>query len=109
MTSEIAENLGAFVIKHERNMGYGSAIGSIFLKAREMNYDILVTLDADGQHRIEDISKVIEPITSVKADIVIGSRFLDEDNNVPGYRKLGINTITKITNSTTKQKINSSW
>ena len=59
LTSKIAEELGVMVIKHERNMGYGAAIRSIFLKAKNLDCDILVTFDADGQHRIEDISKVI--------------------------------------------------
>ena len=108
LTGQIADKMGAIVINHPKNLGYGAGIRSIFIKSKELNPDILVTFDADGQHRIEDISKVIEPITSVKADIVIGSRFLDEDNNVPGYRKLGINAITKMTNITTKQKITDS-
>lgn len=108
MTGEIAERLGAIMINHPKNLGYGAAIRSIFLKAKEINPDILVTFDADGQHRIEDIQKVIEPITRENADIVIGSRFLDDDDNVPAYRKLGINAITKMTNITTKQKITDS-
>ena len=61
-TSEIAESLGATVINHSKNLGYGSAIRSIFLKAREINAELLVTLDADGQHKIEDIKKVIKPL-----------------------------------------------
>ena len=60
-TSIIAESLGAIVIKHPKNLGYGSAIRSIFLKAREINSEVLVTVDADGQHKIEDIEKVIKP------------------------------------------------
>ncbi len=55
MTSEIAEGLGATVIKHEKNKGYGAAINSIFKKCNEDNVDVLVTFDADGQHRVEDL------------------------------------------------------
>lgn len=66
---------------------------------------MLVTFDADGQHRIEDIKKVLEPITKDKADIVIGSRFLSQNSKVPEYRKLGIKTITSLTNATTGSKI----
>ena len=51
-TSKIANNHGALVINHEKNLGYGAAIRSIFLKAKEMSGDILVTFDADGQHRV---------------------------------------------------------
>jgi len=104
-TSEIAESLGATVVKHAKNSGYGMAIRSIFLKSREINADILVTLDADGQHKIEDINKIIKPVVDGEADISIGSRFLKEDNNTPGYRKLGVKIITKVTNSSLSEKI----
>ena len=104
-TSAIAESLGATVVKHTKNSGYGMAIRSIFLKGKEINADILVTLDADGQHKIEDISKIIKPVADGQADISIGSRFLKEDSNTPGYRKLGVKIITKVTNSSLSEKI----
>ena len=104
-TCAIAESLGAIVIKHPKNLGYGSAIRSIFLKAREINSEVLVTIDADGQHKIEDVNKIIKPIVDGQADISIGSRFLDKHDNAPKYRKLGINIITKVTNSSLSEKI----
>ena len=108
-TSEIAKKLGAIVIDHPKNLGYGAGINSILKKSRELDSDILVTFDADGQHRIEDINKVTEPIKQNIADIVIGSRFLDAaKEKIPNYRKLGINIITKVTNSTLKEKITDS-
>ena len=99
MTGDIAKEMGVHVVTHKKNQGYGGAISSIFRKASEINSDILVTFDADGQHRVEDIQKVIEPIINNEADFVIGSRFLNEPENVPKYRKIGIKAITKITNS----------
>jgi len=106
LTNKIAEELGAIVINHSKNLGYGAAIRSIFLKAKEMNSDILVTFDADGQHRIEDIQQMIQPIIENKTDIVIGSRFLNkEKDEVPTYRKVGIKIITKVTNVSIDQKI----
>jgi len=107
-TSIIAESLGAIIIKHPKNLGYGSAIRSIFLKAREINSEILVTIDADGQHKIEDIKNVAKPVVDGQADISIGSRFLDKHDNAPKYRKLGINIITKVTNSSLSEKITDS-
>ena len=103
MTAEISKNLGATVISHKKNMGYGVAINSIFQKSKELNVDLLVTFDADGQHRVEDIQKVIEPIKNNVADLVIGSRFLDKKSNVPNYRKIGIKVITKVTNASIRK------
>ena len=109
LTSKIAEELGATVINHEKNLGYGAAIRSIFLKSKDLDGDILVTFDADGQHRIEDINKVINPIINGESDLVIGSRFLDESaKEVPRYRKAGIKLITKITNATIKKQLTDS-
>ena len=107
-TSDIAKKMGVMVIDHSKNLGYGAAIRSIFLKAKELEADILVTFDADGQHRIEDVSKVIEPIKKENFDLVIGSRFLGDVKNIPRYRKAGIETITKVTNLATNTKITDS-
>ena len=96
------------MVSHEQNRGYGSAIRTIFLKAKELDADMLVTFDADGQHRIEDIEKVVLPIKNNQADIVIGSRFLENSSKIPKYRKLGINIITKVTNTTINEKITDS-
>ena len=109
LTSKIAEELGVIVINHEKNLGYGAAIRSIFLKSKDLDGDILVTFDADGQHRVDDINKVINPIINGKSDLVIGSRFLDEsEKEVPKYRKVGIKVITKITNATIKKQLTDS-
>lgn len=108
LTAEIAEGLGAIVIKHDRNLGYGSAIKSIFLKAEEIKADVLITFDADGQHRIKDIGNVLEPIKENIADMVIGSRFLDNIQDIPKYRKVGIKAITGLTNISGGTKITDS-
>ena len=109
LTKEIAEKVGAIVVNHSKNLGYGTAIKTIFQKAKELDADILVTFDADGQHRVEDIEHVLEPIKQNQADIVIGSRFLGKgESDVPSYRKLGIKVITKVTNASIKEKITDS-
>ena len=108
MTSEIAKELGAIVIKHEKNKGYGAAINSIFKKCNEDNVDVLVTFDADGQHRVEDLEPLLKPIIDNQSDIVIGSRFLDEKSDIPNYRKVGIKIITQVTNVSIKQKLTDS-
>ncbi len=109
LTATIAKKIGAVVIKHGKNLGYGAAIRSLFLKAKDLDGDVLVTFDADGQHRIDDIKNVIKPIVNQEADLVIGSRFLDEsEKEVPQYRKVGIKVITKITNASIKKQLTDS-
>ena len=108
LTAEIAEELGAIVVRHKRNLGYGAGIRTIFLKAKEITADVLITFDADGQHRIQDINTVLDPILKNEADIVIGSRFLNNNTKIPKYRKIGIKTITSITNSSIGKKLSDS-
>lgn len=108
-TGKIAEKMGVIVINHERNLGYGGAIRSLFLKARELDCDMLVTLDSDGQHRLEDVLPVAEPIIKNQADLVIGSRFLEgNQENIPKYRKVGIKMLTKLANTSLEESVTDS-
>jgi glycosyltransferase involved in cell wall biosynthesis len=105
MTAEIAECLGADVVRHERNLGYGATVRSLFKCARELGADVFVTLDGDGQHFPGEIPEVVKPIMDGRADIVIGSRFLEgkgKRNSVPWFRKLGIKVLTRAANSVSK-------
>ena len=101
----IASSLGAIVVKHKTNLGYGAAIRTIFNQARKIDGDVLVTFDADGQHQISEIDSVLKPLFENKADIVIGSRFLGKTKDLPKYRKIGIKTITGLTNAMTGSDI----
>jgi len=95
LTGEIAARLGAEVIRHERNMGYGAAIEALFERAIGLGADVVVTLDADGQHEPDDIPQIVEPMLHDEADIIVGSRFLDsKGDRIPRYRKYGIKAIT---------------
>jgi glycosyltransferase involved in cell wall biosynthesis len=107
MTEAIAKRLGAYVVRHKQNLGYGASIRSLFKRAREMDADVLVTLDADGQHNPEEIPAIINPITHGTADLVIGSRFIDTDGTkeMPLYRRLGAKLITKLVNGSSKNGI----
>lgn len=110
MTPEIAARLDADVIRHERRLGYGAAIHSLLKRSRELDADIMVTIDADGQHDPRDIPKLIDPIRRGAADIVIGSRFLDERSKsmVPRHRAIGIGAISRLTSASAKMKITDS-
>jgi glycosyltransferase involved in cell wall biosynthesis len=108
-TAEIAERMGADVIRHGRNLGYGAAIKTLFTMARELNADVLVTIDADGQHDPREIPRLIEPVLENKADIVLGSRFLSDKergSEVPSYRSWGIKLISKLTGVASNHRFN---
>jgi glycosyltransferase involved in cell wall biosynthesis len=108
-TAKIAEKMGAIVITHQQTLGYGGAIRSLFLKARELDSDMLVTLDSDGQHRISDVLPIVDPIIKNQADLVIGSRFLTENQkDMPKYRKIGIKMITKLANTSLEESVTDS-
>lgn len=105
-TADIAESLGAIVIKHEKNKGYGAALRNLFQKARALDADVFVTLDGDGQHDPEEIPRIIKPLEDGDADITIGSRFLAEQkNDLPVYRRVGVKVITKMSNGQHENKI----
>ncbi len=97
MTGEIAKRLGGEVLRHKRNMGYGAAIATLFDRVREEDFDVAVTLDADGQHDPDDIPRLVEPLLKGEADIVVGSRFLGEGSDgTPRYRRKGVKAITDL-------------
>jgi len=97
MTGEIAEKLGAEVIRHERNLGKGVALRSLFEAGRRIGADVFVTLDADDQHDPEDIPRLVEPILRGDADVVIGNRFRFE-GSVPAVRRWGNRVLNFLTN-----------
>jgi glycosyltransferase involved in cell wall biosynthesis len=110
LTAKIAERLGAQVIRHKQNKGYGAAIKSLFQHALSINADVLVTLDGDGQHDASEIPHVLKPIINGKADVVIGSRFIDQlgTSEMPVYRRFGAQIITKIVNGSSNAGVKDS-
>ncbi len=96
-TAEIARLAGAEVVRHDKNRGKGEALKTGFGLARNNGTKIIVTIDADGQHDPGEIPKVVEPILSKEADMVIGSRYLN-GNNIPLYRRIGQRVLDRATN-----------
>ena len=77
-TENEANMYGAYVIKHQKNLGKGAALKSLFEFAKASNADIIVTIDADGQFIPKEIPKLIKPIIEENVNIVVGNRFDDE-------------------------------
>lgn len=95
-TSKNVEFTGAVLIKHEKNLGKGAALKSLFKYARENKADVIVTIDGDGQFLPEEIEKLVKPIQNYQFDVVIGNRFLDK-HEMPSYRKAGNKILDKFT------------
>ncbi len=74
-TGEVAHRRGATVIRHPFNLGYGCALQTGYRWALRHGYDLVVQMDADGQHDGADVSALAEPIAEGRADVVYGSRF----------------------------------
>jgi glycosyltransferase involved in cell wall biosynthesis len=94
LTGEIAEKLGIEVIKHERNMGKGVAIMTLIMHVKKFKPNVVVFLDADGQHDPNEIPKIVDPIVREEADAVIGSRYVGGSQvDAPLYRRLGLRIV----------------
>ena len=105
MTSEIAKQLGAEVVVHRRNLGYGTALLSLFTRANELGADIVVTFDGDGQHDARFIPDLTAPIVSDEADLVIGSRFKDGSRDrTASWRKIGIQMINTLVQAASRKQ-----
>lgn len=78
-TENISLREGAIVVKHNRNRGVGAAFKSGLNKAIDLDADIMVNIDADGQFNPADITKLITPISNGEYEVVTASRFINKD------------------------------
>ena len=106
-TFEIASNAGARVIKHHTNQGKGVSLKDAFGEVSA--YDVVVTIDGDGQHNPDEIPVLIAPIIDGRADLVNGSRYLNGfDENTPAYRRVGQRVLDIATNVTSGTSVTDS-
>ena len=108
-TAQVAEDAGAVVLRHEVNQGKGAALNTGFSKARALGAEAVALLDGDGQHRPDDIPDMLRPVLAGKADMVVGSRYLGVESDIPWYRKLGQGAITRLTNASSGVPSTDSW
>ena len=103
-TAEVARTHGAKVISLAVNLGIGGAVQTGFLYAVKNHYDVALQVDGDGQHRAEEIKKLIEPILKGEADVTIGSRFLAKTTYKSAWpRRLGIYLLSKTIQSVVRK------
>ena len=107
-TAEIASMAGALVVREAENQGKGAAMNVGFRKALEFNPEAVVTIDADGQHVPRELPLVVGPVLEGEADLVVGSRYLEDTSEVPTHRVWGHKVFNLITKATSGTKVTDS-
>ena len=103
-TAEVARANGAKVISLPVNLGIGGAVQTGFLYALRNDYDVALQVDGDGQHRGEEIKKLVDPVLLGEADVTIGSRFLEKTSYKSAWpRRLGIYLLSKTLQSVVRK------
>ena len=106
-TVDVAKLAGAEIINHATNLGKGEALKSGFSAIGDA--DVVVTIDADGQHNPDEIPSLIKPIIEDGADLVNGSRYMNgPEENTPAYRRVGQQVLDNATNFSAGIKVTDS-
>jgi polyprenyl-phospho-N-acetylgalactosaminyl synthase len=87
----------AHLVQHPVNLGQGAAIQTGFAYAlRQLGAEYFVTFDADGQHRVEDAAALVDAVRSGEADVALGSRFLENADQVPRIKQMLLKTVAVV-------------
>jgi glycosyltransferase involved in cell wall biosynthesis len=104
-TAAVAREHGALVVSHDRNYGGGAAMRTGFAMAAEAGVDIVVTMDADGQHLPEELERMIAPVATGSAGLAVGSRTLGAAEPNTFARELGITVFNRLISFLTGRRI----
>lgn len=97
-TQRVCEREHIKCIRLVQNLGIGGAVQTGYIYAWRNNYDVAVQFDGDGQHDINSLGSILEPILAQKSDFVVGSRFVDGNSEFKStrMRRVGINWLSKV-------------
>lgn len=105
-TTEKAREAGVKLVQHPVNLGGGAAYRTGYKYAVRKGYDVVLSIDADGQHDPKYMDDVLEPVLDGDADLCIGSRFRGERGyDMPFVRWIGNKTFSFITSVLSGQDI----
>jgi glycosyltransferase involved in cell wall biosynthesis len=99
-TPERACQAGAFVLRHPFNLGQGAALQTGITYALERGANYVATFDADGQHAVADLERLLTVLIGEQLDVVLGSRFLGETEGLPRGRLIALKAAVLFTNAT---------
>lgn len=105
-TADVARRGGAVALVHPFNMGYGAALQTGYKYAAEHGYDVVVQLDADGQHDPTYIDALAQRILDGHVDACVGSRFLVGDGYIPPFsRRVGMVLFGYVASVATRRRV----
>ncbi len=97
-TASVAQKSGATVARHADNLGQGEGLRTGFAVATALGAEVVVTMDADGQHDPAQLADLVDPVLRDEADYVQGSRWLGHYDDSGGARHVGIKGFTTLIN-----------
>ena len=104
-TAEIAAAAGARVVTLPCNLGYGGAVQAGFKYALAHGYEVVLQLDADGQHDPASAAALLAPVLSGEVEVAIGSRFLGQARYpIPALRRFGMHVFARIVSFVARQR-----
>jgi glycosyltransferase involved in cell wall biosynthesis len=105
-TAALARAAGARVVRHPSNLGQGAALQTGFAYAlTDPGMRYVVTFDSDGQHRVADALSLLDVARDSGVDVVLGSRFLDDQNDIPRARRTVLRAGVAFTRATTRLSV----
>jgi glycosyl transferase family 2 len=104
-TGEIAREYGAAVARHATNLGGGAALRTGYRLMVDSGARIVVTLDADGQHRPEEMERLVGPVADGTVDVAHGSRVLGHAEQNTVAREMGIVFFNRLVSMITRTKV----
>ncbi|HEM62606.1 MAG TPA: glycosyltransferase family 2 protein, partial [Chloroflexi bacterium] len=105
-TPVVARDAGALVLSLPQNLGIGAATQTGYIFAHEMGYDVVVRIDADGQHHPAEIPKLLSALSEDSVRVAIGSRFLHGGSHATSLaRRLGIRILANLISTITGQQV----
>jgi polyprenyl-phospho-N-acetylgalactosaminyl synthase len=97
-TPQIASDLPVHLLRHAVNLGQGAALQTGTTFALLKGAEVIVHFDADGQHPVDQIGRLLAPILSGEADVALGSRFLGEGSNLPWLKRTVLLPVGRLVN-----------
>jgi len=104
-TYEASCGLARWTLRHLVNRGQGAALQTGIEFALRLGAEFIVTFDADGQHRVEDIVRIVAPLRRGECDVALGSRFLGAAHDLPRSRRLAIKVAVALTRLVNRLKV----